>query len=90
MKRSLALASLFVSCLLNSCQPLGRYQMVVDGPLDGFSPSAEDHVVYRLNTETGEIEYLMEMPILTDDRDNPASAHYIWEKIYIDLERKNR
>ena len=91
MRRSLLiLASLFASCLLTSCHGLDRYQMMVSGPLEGFSPSADDHVVYRLNTQTGEIEYLMEVPVLTDTRDNTPSPHFAWQKIYISPEWRSK
>ena len=86
MKRSQILASLFVCCLLTSCQGLGRYHMAVGGPIDACGPYAPDNIVYRIDTRTGVVEYLVEVPILTDDPvltdENVISPQYSWYPVY--------
>ena len=90
IKRSQILASLFVCCLLTSCQGLGRYQLVVGGPIDACGPYAPDIVMYRIDTRTGVVEYLIEVPILDDDPiltgENVISPQYTWYPVYIDTQ----
>lgn len=87
IKRSQILASLFVCCLLTSCQGLGRYQMAVGGPIDACGPNAPDNVVYRIDIRTGVVEYLIEVPILNNDPpltdENVISPQYSWYRVYI-------
>ena len=85
----------FASLLLTSCGRIdndtvggefGRYQITVGGPLQASGASADDRVVYRIDTMTGELERLIEVPVLDAGTDEVLSAEYMWERVNVNLD----
>jgi len=76
----------FAAILLSSCgrvdvgDTYGRYQIA----------APESDVVYRIDTKTGELERLIEMPVLDAKTDEAPAAEYAWEKVNISTDWVNR